>query len=155
MLCIHSPPVSGSTAKLHENKQALWCCFGLSWKRKIKQWLCFMFCFVFLVKITADCWRKWGKLLWHCDILLPVQTKPWQPIVEKWPVVDREAYGNVQYKNLLTGFSGRWGVGGGVGGWGKGWGCGGQVSKMLFGFVFFVLFIALKSNLSLRNYLPQ
>lgn len=71
-----------------------------------------------------------GELLWLYDILLPaVQTKTWQPIVEKWPVVDREAYGILQYTSLLTEFGGKKQTNN-------------QVSKMYsFGLVFFGLLL--------------
>lgn len=57
-LPLQYPPVSGMTAKLHENKSLLWLCFGCG-RKKTKKHKPVVWGFI---KITADCWEEMEKL---------------------------------------------------------------------------------------------
>lgn len=93
MFCIHSPPVSRSTAKLHENQQPLWCCFGLSWKRKIKRWLCFFIYFVQRLTVGGN-----GRITVACWCIVTTANKN---LAVNCGEVASQTYGILQYKNLL------------------------------------------------------
>lgn len=128
MFCIHSPPVSRSTAKLHENQQPLWCCFGLSWKRKIKRWLCFFIYFVQRLTVGGN-----GRITVACWCIVTTANKN---LAVNCGEVASQTYGILQYKNLLM----------------AQYRCL-RCSNLFMSF--FVFFIELKYNLSVRKHLPQ
>lgn len=93
MFCIHSPPVSRSTAKLHENQQPLWCCFGRSWKRKIKRCLGFFIYFFQRLTVGGN-----GRITVACWCIVTTANKN---LAVNCGEVASQTYGILQYKNLL------------------------------------------------------